>query len=320
MLRSDGLALARVGADEVVAKAGLAELRLRGTGITAVVEEVARLADGTRDEAGIVAAFDEAEREAVTRIVASLTARGMLSDAVAGQDDPSDTFWHSVRALAPTGPADLARARVLMLGAGDLAAAVAVSLASCGVEHIAMRPGPPTPGSTPGLPAGQGSAGPETTDLWCAVADDGPDSLVAAAEAALAVGAILLPVWMEDLVGHVGPLTHPHDTACLRCYLARIESNDPQRVVHALLRADGPAASAGHLPTMREAIAAVAATEAVKHLTGLPSSCTGAVIDLSLVPFRAHVRRVLKHPRCPACSGLATQGPPVVSHVPQMSE
>jgi hypothetical protein len=60
--------------------------------------------------------------------------------------------------------------------------------------------------------------------------------------------------------------------------------------------------------------------EAVKYLAGLPVTTAGQIIEMSLVPFRCNVRRVLRVPRCPTCSAVTRQGAPVVAVDPQLVE
>jgi hypothetical protein len=64
-------------------------------------------------------------------------------------------------------------------------------------------------------------------------------------------------------------MTHPFDTACLRCYLPRADSNDPEREVHRLLSQQGNSDSCGtgFLPLMASAAGQIAGMEAVKHLS-----------------------------------------------------
>jgi bacteriocin biosynthesis cyclodehydratase domain-containing protein len=125
-------------------------------------------------------------------------------------------------------------------------------------------------------------------------------------------------------VGYVGPLTEPYETACLRCYQLRVESNSTHpEVLRALrdAREDrGPVPdAAGLLPPMAAAIGAVAAMEVVKRLSGVAASdAVGRVVELNLVSFASHVRRVLKLPRCPECSGVTRRGAVALAVGPQI--
>jgi bacteriocin biosynthesis cyclodehydratase domain-containing protein len=303
-----GVRVVRISADEVVLKRGLSELRLAFPGLAEIVERVRELAAGTVDEESLVGAFGPELQPQVRRLVTAMRSRGLLHPL--GTGDPSDTFWLSMAPFSPDGAARLARASVAVIGTGVLAEAVAGALRECGVGELQHCEAPQ-----------QATA----ADVWCAGSESPVEAgtgLLGAAEAALRAGVVFLPVWLEDLVVRVGPMTHPSDTSCLQCFLLRVDANDPERELHRLMRAEaGDAHSgAGFLPPMGSVGGQVAAMELVKHLAGLPVTTVGHAIELSLVPFRCDVRRVLRVPRCPLCSGVADHGAPVVAHASQLVE
>ncbi|MBE1609118.1 TOMM precursor leader peptide-binding protein [Actinopolymorpha pittospori] len=306
-LSARGVRVVRLSPDEVIVKRGLAEVRLQLEGVAEVLDRVLRLADGTLDAEAMVATFEPDLQPEVRRLVTGLRARGLLHDRSAEQ--PADLFWLGVASHAPDARARLTQASALVIGDGQVTESLAASLTACGVGRVETDTKPPK------------QAG--TWDIWCAASEDpaggGP---VAEADAALGAGVVFLPVWLDDLVIHVGPMTHPFDSACLRCYLLRVDANDPHREVHRLLRGqDGDGYSgAGFLSPMTSVAGQVAGMEVVKYLSGLPVTTVGRAIELSLVPFRCDVRRVLRVPRCPACSGVARQGAPIVAHGSQLAE
>ena len=309
-----GVQLVTLGTDDVVVKRGVTEVRLGLPGLSAALERIGALADGTRNEEDLVAVFELDDQPQIRRLVSALRSRGLLRPD--GPDDPAGAFWQTMAPFASEPIARLAAATVLVLGVGAVADATAAALIASGVGAVTRS------AEAPALAA---AAEPEPpAAIWC-VASESPSAratLLAAATAALRSGMVLLPVWLEDLVIRVGPMTYPFDTACLQCLLLRLDANDPQRDVHRRLRAvtgDG-VAGAGHLPPMTSIAGQVAATEIVKQLAGLPVSCVGHVIELGLVPYRSDVRRVLRVPRCPLCSGIADRGAPVVAHVSQLAE
>lgn len=303
-----GTRVLRLGDDEVVLKRGLSEVRLTFPGVAGLLDRVAELADGSLDEEELVAAFDVDEQPQVRRLVAGIGSRGLLHPD--GVDTPEGAFWLSMAPFAAGAEARLAGASAVVIGEGVVARAVADGLRACGVtelETLARAHDAPH------------------ADVWCAASESPVDpalGLLDAAETALRAGVVLLPVWIEDLVIRVGPMTHPFDTPCLKCLLLRVEANDPERELHHLLRAEaGDAHSgAGFLPPMASVAGQVAAVELVKHLAGLPVTTVGHAIELSLVPFRCDTRRVLRVPRCPLCSGVARRGAPVVAHTSQLVE
>ncbi|MGW4423529.1 TOMM precursor leader peptide-binding protein [Streptosporangium sp. NPDC004631] len=296
--------MAHLGPDEVVAKRGLTETRLTAPGVGALLNQVVALADGSRSLDELVDAFPPEEREDARQVTTTLQTRGLLREDVG--DDPAARFWASMARLSPDGPGEIAKSAVLVAGAGRVADALARALTACGVGRVSIRPAP--------------AADEDGWDLWCAAADGPADpALTDVARRALDARAVLLPVWIDDLVIRVGPLTHPFDTACLRCHLLRTDASDVWREAHALLRAQR-SPGAGFLPSISTVAGEIAATEAVKHLTGLPVTACGRVIEVSLVPFHSAVRRVLRVPRCPDCGGTARQSAPVIAHGSQLTE
>lgn len=310
-----GVQLVTLGSDDVVLKRGVSEVRLGLPGLSSVLDRIGALADGTRNEEDLVAVFEPDDQPQIRRLVSALRSRGLLRPD--GPDDPADAFWQTMAPFASEPIALLAAATVLVVGEGAIADATAAALIASGVGAVtrsAEAPGLVGPAAEPEPPA----------TIWC-VASESPSArstLLAAATAALRSAVVLLPVWLEDLVIRVGPMTHPFDTACLQCLLLRLDANDPKRDLHRRLRAEAGdgVAGAGHLPPMTSVAGHVAAMEIVKQLAGLPVSCVGHVIELGLVPYRSDVRRVLRVPRCPLCSGIADRGAPVVAHVSQLAE
>jgi bacteriocin biosynthesis cyclodehydratase domain-containing protein len=303
-LSAHGLQIVRLGPDEAIVKKGLSEVRCRLPGVADVLERVAELADSGISEDILVESFPPRIKSEIELLVRGLRARGLFEKA----EDHTDSFWLSVGALAPNASVRLSEASALVVGNGPLADSMASALVACGVGHV---------------DTGSDMPKTEDCDLWCAAVEEPADpSLLVVAARALAAGVVFLPTWIDDLCIRVGPMTHPFDTACLRCYLLRADSNDPEREVHRLLRQQGNSDScgAGFLPPMASVAGQIAGMEAVKYLSGLPVTTTGHVIEMSLVPFRCDVRRVLRVPRCPMCSGVTRQGAPIVAVDPQLVE
>lgn len=312
-LRADGLRWARLGPDEAVLKRGVVEVRLASPDIAETLDRLLPLADGSRTFDALVGAFPHQRQDDVRALVTALQARHLLTSGGDGREDPESAFWETLAARAPDARKRLAASAVLVVGDGHVGRAVAEALTRCGVGRV---PVVSLDAALDGTDA----------DATCVAADSAEwDRLLRVSRAALQARRLLLPVWIEDLVVHVGPLTHPYDTACLRCYRLRTQSNDRHWAAHALLRTAGGADDAdgygaGFLPTMSSVAGQVAATEVVKQLTGLPTSTTGRALELGLVPFRSDLHRVLRVPRCPDCCGTASQGAPVLMHGSQMSE
>ena len=301
-----GVRLVIVSPDEAVLQRGLAEVRLVLPGLATILQRLSELADGTRDEERLVAAFPTDEQPQIQRLLIGLRSRGILHTVA--NPDPADLFWLSVARLAPDGAARLAASSVAVIAVGPVAEALPQALQSCGVGAVIGC------ASAAEAPA---------ADVWCGASSDpvaAPTWLLESADTALRAGRVFLPVWLADLLIRVGPMTHPFDTSCLKCLLLRTDANDAQRDLHRLIRAepgDGYSGS-GFVPPLASIAGQVAAMEVVKYLAGLPVTTVGHAIELGLVPFRCDVRRVLRVPRCPLCSGIADRGAPVVAHASQV--
>lgn len=115
-----------------------------------------------------------------------------------------------------------------------------------------------------------------------------------------------LPVMLNDLVGHVGPLVVPGETACFECLLARQNSNLDMFEMRQAVDEKAHAGQSvnGYLPSMASIVADVAVVEVIKFYGGLPQMRAGHLIEVNMLAGRMESARVLKAPRCPACSTL----------------
>lgn len=346
-----GLHLVRISGDQLVLKRGLRELLVGGSGVEALVESLLSLLDGTRTGEEAVAIVREEDREHATRLLERMVARGL---AIASDDEPPEVvddrdqaaFYANFGSMAAATQTAL-RADIVILGATYAARALVRGLLELGVGRVTvvdlpelrnravpsswvgdLRRDHPASGGVERVqvaPALLSEAELASASLLCATSDFGPvDMLLDGNRMALNRRVPFLPVWVSDMIGHVGPLTHPFDTACLRCYRLRADSNDPRREISAVVRTHlqhhpEAARTTGLLPPMAGVVGEVAALEVAKLLGGFaPVDCVGRLIEVNLVSFRSKVRRVLKVPRCPDCGEPARRAPRVVAHGPQI--
>lgn len=133
-------------------------------------------------------------------------------------------------------------------------------------------------------------------------------------EYAIERGLNFLPVSIKDLKGHVGPFVIPGHKPCYECARARVNSNhhDAQmlRAGEAIFHTK-PGAFGVH-PLLVQMTAASAVAELLRNVGGMlpPKKPSKLTVD----PFfeqgvQAH--RVLRLPRCPACSLARDHAPPL---------
>jgi bacteriocin biosynthesis cyclodehydratase domain-containing protein len=333
-----GLQLIRLSDSRVVIKRGVREIVLSGDRAASILEDVLALADGTRTRDEIVAKLPGAHPSEVEQLLRGLEERGLLDDA---PGDGGGAFYANFGSAARDAPDLLRTSSALVVGVNPIARSLIRSLLEIGVGAVALIEHPVLDDEdssrawleelladeerfslSPELPEEEQR---RQFSLLC------PTSALGEAEAlldlnrlALADEVVFLPVWIADLVGYVGPLTHPFETACLRCYRLRIDSNDRRYDVAQAVRAQVATNSdarraAAVLPPMAGVLGEVAAMEVAKLLGRFaPSDAVGRLIEINLVSFRSTVRRVLKLPRCPDCSEMMRRGGAALMRGPQI--
>jgi bacteriocin biosynthesis cyclodehydratase domain-containing protein len=319
----------RVSADRAVLKRGMNELMLSGEGVHSILEALMEMLDGHSSRAEIVASFPEELHEEIENLLTGLLQRRLITDAPEPQpealtlDSLQTSFWRNFGEPAKDARERLRQSSVIVVGTNLVTRAVVRSLLETGVGEVTLVDHPllnnelasvhlesgadPRLSRIPELPP---DAAIEKAALLCAACDFGPsDALLEINRVALRGQRPYLPVWLSDLTGYVGPLTFPHESACLRCFRARMESNNPNweaaRAVQSHASQNPCQAGAGLLPPMASILGEIAATEMIKFIAAFPPPNTvGRIVEINLVSWASTVRRVLKIPRCPDCSEM----------------
>lgn len=330
-----GLQAIRVDDARVVLKRGMRELLISGESICALAEHVVPRLDGVSREQ-LLEAFPSAWHAGVEHLLAMLLERGLIGEEEGGGGPATaqEAFFADFGSGGAQAPARLAAAHVAVLGVNLVTQALVRGLRGSGVGRVTLVSHPQLDGTSAPTDAaasasnGGGEEPLDEIDLVCAGSDLGlGEALLQSNRDALAARRPFLPCWMSELVGHVGPLVHPFQTPCLRCYSLRVDSNDALAdVTNAVRRHVTGSAGAGPPPRllapMAHVVGDVAAMEAIKLLGRfVPSDTVGRAIELDLVSFASRSRRVLRLPRCPDCSrvmdapGLTVRVGPAVTAV-----
>jgi bacteriocin biosynthesis cyclodehydratase domain-containing protein len=117
-----------------------------------------------------------------------------------------------------------------------------------------------------------------------------------------------LPLVLQDVIGYLGPLVIPGETACFECLISRENSHmdeaDLRRIIERTAYAAGTPA---FHPIMASVLGQIAAFELVKHYSeAIPVRRVGTLIEVNLISASITTRKVLKVPRCLVCSSLNT--------------
>jgi bacteriocin biosynthesis cyclodehydratase domain-containing protein len=346
-----GLLIIPAGDDRVLLKRGIHEMLLSGDGARELLETLVAQLDGSRSAQQIVDSFDADVQPAVQRLLTSLVRRGLaFEDAAEAEellagDDPGSAFFRNFLPAARRTPQALRRASVVVTGVNLISRTLVRGLLESGIGRVLLARHPvldhPLDAErwTAALAAASGPERLVLSDDLPAAEELSEASLIVAgsdfgqAEAlmdlnrrALELALPFLPIWLEELIGHVGPLHYPYETACLRCYQLRTDSNHDdwqlRRAVREHATADDEArGTTGLVPPMAGVLGEIGAMEVLKVVGELvPSDVVGRQIEINLVSFRSTVRRVLKVPRCPECSEITRTAPMVLIRGPQIAQ
>jgi bacteriocin biosynthesis cyclodehydratase domain-containing protein len=286
--------------DAVVLEHGHRAVVLEGRAATRLLPRLLPLLDGTRSLDEIASASGCAVREPVSRALALLAREGLLVEGPRPEGAPEACETAERLAAASDVPpatvcVRLAASRVGVAGSGSAGETVARLLlrggVGCTVRRALDRP-----------PAGD--------DLVVvAPASDELPGLDRWNEAALAASAPwiqLLP--FDGRFAAVGPLYLPGETACFACYRLRRAGSLGFGELDAPLERVPLRAPAG--PALTAAAAAVAADNVLRWLALADPQLPGilhALADGSGLRLDGH--RVLRVPRCPACSAVGRRAP-----------
>jgi len=123
-------------------------------------------------------------------------------------------------------------------------------------------------------------------------------------------GIPFLPVYLHDMIGYVGPLVFPAETACLQCLRERQNAHlvdaPFERSIDDAMHS-GASLAAIH-PSMVKVIAETAVFQLVRYFSNMSSRIAGSLIKIDLLSCSTTVEKVLRMPRCPAC-GSAREHP-----------
>ena len=117
---------------------------------------------------------------------------------------------------------------------------------------------------------------------------------------------LFLPVLLKDMIGYVGPLVVPGETACLECLRGRQNShvNNPELFRASERQCQDTKISVSFHPCMVSMVADVASMEIIKLVHNIQNITVGNMIKINLLIPEMVRKPVLKLPRCPVCSDL----------------
>ncbi len=324
---------------DLVIRRGCVQLRLSGDGVHEIVREVLERASaaGGAVEDEIVDSFAAPVRDGVKALLGELRSRRLLVDADDKQpprlpEGPLEIFYWHFRSSPSMVVERMAESPIAVLGVNEISRRLAATLVASGVTSHEVIDYPLLRNVSFFDAEGRLDRGPSkwpadlreptSFEAWSA-RNDAVKCLVATAdfggaqmmrrwnEFAVASRIHFLPVMLQDLIGTIGPLVVPGETACFECLRVRQDANsDDPESTHVAEGAEFSGQSVvGHHPAFTSVLGDLAALELTRFYGGgLPSPRAGTLIEVKLLSTHVSTRKVLKLPRCRVCSPLVTRG------------
>jgi bacteriocin biosynthesis cyclodehydratase domain-containing protein len=259
-----------------------------------VLRAMLPLLDGTRTPEEIAAQIGQGAQD-VRDVLEGLAADKVVEDAA--EDEPLRApaprlapqlqAWSHLTGSPGKAQNRVAAARVHLSGTGTVADEVARILRAAGVGEASLD-----------VPLA------EATHAILALDAPDPQAFLAMNDRCLAARVPWTGVFLDNLEAIIGPTVLPGQSACWRCYDLRVKGAHPN--LERLLRyeaAPKPALAPLALPSFAPLAGASAAQAVLLALAGAGAPpLAGYALRVELLEMRAQRHRVLRIPRCPACS------------------
>ncbi len=322
----------------IILKRGCTEVQIRGENIAAVIEQIFSISTKNRVTKDLLVEYFSPESQpAVAKLVDQLIERRFLvphafaDSQMESHEDNTDIFyWHFDQ--TKTEVHDRLNAhKITILGVNYISRQLAVSLGESGFTQVEVvdDPGLRNLRLFDGVNGSQphrwpsSLAAPLAQKEWEATVDASSlDCIIGTSDFGYASvlrerntfciqqNLRFFPIVLSNMIGQIGPLVIPQETACYECVLVRQQShlsnpNARQAVDEVAFENQ---AVVGFDPSMASILGNIAAMELTKFYSqAMPLWNVGKLIEVNLLSTRMTPRKVLKIPRCPVCSPLRTR-------------
>jgi thiazole/oxazole-forming peptide maturase SagC family component len=331
--------------DGVILKRGCTEFKVAGAGAAEAVKKILAVAgSGGATSEEILELFEPEAGPIIERLSEQLLGRRLLvpCEEEASPESPESSldifYWHFGEQTSRV-TERLNKRALVILGVNSISRQLAASLTASEVENVQVLDHPSLrnlrlfdhagrlkadqwPASLKAPQDWTDGLNPQSFDCLIATSDFGGQEAMREWNAlCVREKRHFLPVVLQDLIGYVGPLVVPGETACLDCLRIRRNSQmhdeKPRRFTET--EAFAGQGAIGFHPSMASIVGNIAAFELVKFYSeALPLPKVGTLIEVNLLTTDLKTRKVLKIPRCPTCSPLKTR-PSVTPYKPNFT-
>jgi len=329
LIRTDSGAILKRGAIETSVSGPAAYESLK-----IVIEETSKEGGATAE--AIRSRFARSSKQYVTRLLDELLKRRFLAtgdttsrlNAIDEEDALAIYYWH-FDLTSKAARERLNRNRLMIVGVNGISRQLAHMLQLCGLQNVVVvdhaehqdrsffdeegkLQGHQWPSYLPAPNACNGDLQLQEGDCLVATSDSGNSSTYPEwNRKSLERRIHFLPVILRDMIGYIGPMIVPGESPCYECLSARLRSN----AIHGEIdqRVEKSGHEHGHVvgfhPAMSSVLGGIAAFQLTSFYAQIPSfQAIGKLIEVNLLSSAMVERRVLRVPRCGACSHLQRHG------------
>src|ERR1700712_2291811 len=319
--------------EDVVLKRGRIELKVSGPGAATAVQRLLVLLGGEgRTQQELLEHFAAPDRTAIEALVQHLQSKRILvgdgQAPTAGEPETNlDVFYWHFGTTTDKVRGSLAGKRFLIVGVNPISRQLATTLQreAPGCVDLADVPGLRdvnlfdedgrllesqwSSATRPTLHVANSSQiDPDRYDCLIGTSDRGGSAALREwNEICVLHGRNFLPVTLQDLVGYIGPLVVPHETACLERVRLRQDSHLSDPIARRTAEAESGNSRGihGFHPVMATVLAEMAVFELIRFYgIGWPWWRVGSLIEVNLLASSCMAHKVLRLPRCPVCTTL----------------
>lgn len=312
--------------NSIIIKRGRIEVKISGDNIAEVLQTIIKkINNGGATKAEICELFEEQHRPAVAMLIDGLVKRRLLippTQQISKDETELDIFrWHFEDEVIGRID-DLKSKNIVIIGINSISYQLEKSLRNSGFERIIIVDYPmlrstrfsgrlenPTFSTEPvDYKKLENNIKPNDIDCVIATCDFGAiPQLRRWNEFCIEQNIIFLPIILQDLIGYIGPIVVPDQTACFECLLSRRNANignsdlndlsemtffEMQKVI-------------GYHPIMASILADIATMELIKFYGAIGGILNvGKLIRINMLASQLDSHHIMRIPKCKTCSKL----------------
>ncbi len=322
----------------VILKRGCTEIQIQGESIGPILKQIFSLSSGNgMTKEALLASFPPTDQDPISQLIDQLIERRLMVPH-SSVDHPSETpegptdifYWHFGKTQTDISQR-LNAQKLTIFGVNYITRQLVTSLSESGFTQLEVvdEPGlrnlrlfdktftiqpdlwPPSLQTPVGKKQWENITDPSSLNCLIATSDFGTAPILREwNQYSVEHNLRFFPIVLSNMIGTVGPVVIPHETACWECVLARQNSHlrDPTSKQTVDAAASESQGIVGFHPSMASILGDIAAMELTKFFSRIaPLWNVGKLIEVNLLSTRMTTRKVLKLPRCVVCSPLQTR-------------